>query len=146
MPVCGGVALSTVQVKWIDAQRFVGVDSSKHSVVMSSQDAENATGVKPSDLLLLALGGCAGIDVVGILQKQRQGLTGFEMTITGEQDADPPWAFRTIAVECVFHGHNLSEQAIQRAIELSENKYCSVAATVSAVAKINYSYRIVEES
>lgn len=133
------------QVKWIDKLRFVGVDSSKHSIVMSAQDEENGTGSKPTDLLLLAIGGCTAVDVIRILQKQRQELTGLEINLSGEQDPDPPWTFRKINVEYVLRGKGLTREAVERAIELSEKKYCSVGATVSGTAQIVTTYRIEEE-
>ncbi|MFQ6015856.1 MAG: OsmC family protein [Anaerolineae bacterium] len=112
---------------------------------MSAQDEENATGLKPSDLLLLGLGGCTGLDVVSILSKQRQDLTGFEINITGEQDEDPPWTFRKVHIEYVLRGKDLSEKEVERAIKLSEEKYCSVGATIAATTEITSSYRIIQE-
>ena len=135
----------TVHVTWVQKRQFVGSDSSKHSVVMSSQDEENGSGMKPSDLLLVGLGGCTGYDVVDILLKKRQQLTGLEVVVTGEQDADPPWPYRKIHVHYILHGKGLREKAVQDAIALSEEKYCSVAATVRGVAEIANEYTIVEE-
>ena len=135
----------TVHVTWVQKRQFVGTDQSKHSVVMSSQDKENGTGMSPSQLLLVALAGCTGYDVVDILQKKRQHLTGLEVVVTGEQDADPPWTYRKIHVHYVVRGKDLREKAVRDAIELSEEKYCSVAATVRGVAQITQEYTIVEE-
>lgn len=123
----------------------MGTDSTKHSLIMSSQDEENATGLKPSELLLIALGGCTGLDVVSILKKRRQTLTGLEINVTGEQDPDPPWAFRKIRLEYALRGTELSEPAIERAIKLSEEKYCSVGATVSGMAEVTSSFTIVRD-
>ena len=133
------------RVKWVEKRQYVGTDSSKHSVVMSSQDEENATGMKPSELLLVALGGCASYDVVGILEKKRQKLTGLEVTVTGEQEPDPPWTYRQIHLHYVVRGKGLREKAVRDAIELSDEKYCSVSATVRGAAEITYDYIIVEE-
>jgi putative redox protein len=133
-----------VSVTWVQKRQFVGTDSAKHSIVISSKDEENNTGVKPSDLLLLGLGSCSAYDVVGILEKKRLKLTGLEVTVTGEQDADPPWTFRKIYMEYTVRGVGLPEKAVADAIQLSEEKYCSVAATVRGVAEIVTSYRIVE--
>jgi putative redox protein len=135
----------TVHVKWVARREFVGTDGSKHSVVMSSQDEENGTGMSPSQLLLVGLGGCTGYDVVNVLQKKRQHLTGLEITVTGEQDPDPPWTYRKIHIQYVVRGKGLREKAVQRAIKLSEQKYCSVAATVRGMAEITYDYAIEEE-
>jgi putative redox protein len=135
----------TVRVKWVEKRQFVGTDSNKHSVVMSSQDEENATGMKPSDLLLVALGGCTAYDVVDILHKKRQALTGLEVTVTGEQEPDPPWTYRKIHVHYVVRGKGLREKAVRDAIELSEEKYCSASATLRAAAEITHDYAIIEE-
>ncbi len=135
----------TVRVKWIEKKQFVGTDNTKHSVVMSSQDEENGTGMSPSQLLMVALGGCSGYDVVGIMKKKRQQLTGLDISITGEQEPDPPWTYRKIHIHYDVRGRDLDEKAVQKAIQLSEEKYCSVAATLRGAAEITYDYTIIEE-
>jgi len=132
-------------VKWIGKGQFMGTDSTKHSMVMSTQDEENATGLKPSEVLLVALGGCTGVDVVSILKKSRQELRDLEIELTGEQDPDPPWAFHRIHLEYTLRGPRLSEEAVARAIRLSEEKYCSVRATISGVAELSSSFTIVKD-
>jgi putative redox protein len=82
--------------------------------------------------------------VVGILQKKRQDLYGLEINIEGEQDEDPPWTFRRIEIEFVVKGRGIKEKAVADAIRLSEERYCSVNATVRGVAEIITSYCIVE--
>jgi putative redox protein len=134
---------SHTQVKWLDKLEFVGTDSTKHSLVMSSQDKENATGLKPSDLLSLALAGCTAVDVVIILRKKRQALTGLEINVRAEQDEDPPWTFRRIHLEYVVRGKGLSEKGLAQAIQLSEERYCSVRSSLAC--EVTSSYRIVEE-
>ena len=136
--------MGQVQVTWVQNEQFVGMDSTQHSIVLST--AGEGTGSKPSDLLLIALGACSGVDVVGILTKKRQKFTGLQIKVSGEQDADPPWTFRKIHIEYIVRGRGLAEKAVQQAIELSEDKYCSVAATVRGVAEITSSCQIVEES
>ena len=135
--------MGQVEVTWVQNEQFVGMDSTKHSIVLST--AGEGTGSKPSDLLLIALGACSGVDVVGILNKKRQKFTGLQIKVSGEQDADPPWTFRKIHVEYVVRGRGLSEKAVQQAIELSQDKYCSVAATIRGVAEITSGFQIVEE-
>lgn len=137
--------MSEVSVTWVEKGQFVGVDSSKHGVVISMQDEENMTGSKPSDLLLLALGSCGGVDLVSILRKQRQAVSGVRMVISGEQQSDPPWTFTAFNVEITIRGKNVSAAAVARAVDLSFSKYCSVAATLSAAAPIKTSYRLIEE-
>jgi putative redox protein len=133
-----------VEVTWVQNEQFVGMDSTKHSIVLST--GSEGTGSKPSDLLLIALGACSSVDVVGILTKKRQKFTGLQVKVCGEQDADPPWTFRKIHVEYVVRGKGLSDKAVRQAIELSEGKYCSVAATIRGVAEITSSFQVVEES
>jgi len=135
----------TVRVRWVEKLQFVGSGSNKHSIVMSSQDEENNTGMSPGQLLLVALGGCTAYDVVDILHKKRQQLTRLEVTVTGEQEPDPPWPYRKIHIQYVVQGKGLGEKAVHDAIELSEQKYCSVAATLRSAAEITYEYTIVEE-
>jgi putative redox protein len=132
-------------IQWVSKGQFVGTDSTKHSVVISTQDEENAVGMKPSDMLLVALGGCTSVDLVNILRKKRQHLTGLEIEITGEQDPDPPWAFRRIWMTYIVRGRGLPEKAVADAIRLSSEKYCSVKATLDKKVEIHTEYRIVEE-
>ena len=133
-----------VQVTWVQNEQFVGTDSTNHSIVLST--GKDGTGAKPSDMLLVALGACAGVDVVGILVKKRQKLSGLQIQVDGQQDADPPWAFRKIHVEYILRGQGISEKAVQQAVELSEEKYCSVAATIRGAAETTSSYQIVEDA
>jgi putative redox protein len=135
--------MAEVQVTWVQNEQFVGTDSTNHSIVLSS--AKEGTGSKPSDLLLVALGACTGVDVVGILAKKRQNFTGLQIKVSGQQDADPPWTFRKIHMEFIVRGKGISEKAVQQAVELSEEKYCSVAATVRGVAEITTCFQIVED-
>lgn len=135
--------MSQVKVKWVGGKQFVGTDSTSHSLVMSS--SEEGTGLRPSDLLLLGLGGCTGVDVIIILEKQRQKVTDLEITITGEQDLAPPWTFRRIEIEYLLRGKGLKEEAVRRAIQLAEERYCSIGVTISGVAEIGSSFQMVEE-
>jgi putative redox protein len=137
------VGTATTTVQWLSGQRFVGIDSTNHSVVLSSQ--AEGVGVKPSDMLLIALASCCAVDVVDILAKKRMPLSSMEITTTGEQDADPPWTFRKIHLKCRLSGAGLTEKAVAQAIQLSEEKYCSVAATVRATAEITTEFQIIRE-
>ncbi len=129
-------------VKWLQGRQFVGIDSSRHSVVLSTQDDANAVGIQPSDMLLVALGACTGVDVVDILAKKRTPVSSLEIEIRGEQDPEPPWAFRKIHMVYRLRGKGLSAPGVEQAIRLSEEKYCSVAATIRGVAAISWTYTI----
>lgn len=137
--------MARVEIAWTQKLQFVATDSTRHAVVLSSSDEENGTGAKPSDLLLLALGGCSAVDVVEILRKKRQSLAGLVIRVNGEQDEDPPWAFRRIHVEYEVRGRDLSPRAVEQAVALSEEKYCSVYATLRGQVELTREIRIAEE-
>src|SRR5512141_7600 len=133
--------MGTATVKWIGGKQFVGIDSTQHSVVLSTP--AEGVGIKPSELLLIALASCTAVDVVEILEKKRMPLTRLEISSRGEQDQDPPWTFRKIHLHYKIAGKNLTEKAVAQAIQLSEEKYCSVAATVRATAQITTDFEIL---
>ena len=131
-------------LRWIPGgSRFVSTDSTGHSVVMSKPD-EN-TGMKPSELILSALAGCSSVDVVGILEKKQTPLTFLEVQVTSEQDTDPPWTFGKIYMKFIVKGEGLTEKSVEQAIKLSEEKYCSVAATLRGEAEIITSFEILQD-
>ena len=136
--------MGTATVKWIDGKQFIGIDSTKHTVVLSTPD--EGIGIKPSDLLLIAVAACSAVDVVEILEKKRMPLSLLEISSSAEQDQDPPWTFRKINLHYKIGGKNLTEKAVAQAIQLSEEKYCSVAATVRATAQITTDFEILAES
>ena len=134
---------TTTTLHWLSGKRFVGIDSTHHSVVLSSKD--EGVGVRPSDMLLIALASCTAVDVVEILTKKRMPLDSLEVITTGEQEADPPWTFRKIHLKYRLSGKGLTDKAVEQAIQLSEEKYCSVAATVRATAEITTEFEITYE-
>jgi len=132
------------KLNWIPGgMRFVSTDSSGHSVTLSTPK-ENF-GMKPSELILSALAGCASVDVVNILEKKKTPLTQLQVDVSAEQDADPPWTFRKIHLAFKVKGENLTEKNVDQAITLSEEKYCSVAATLGGIADITTSFEILED-
>ena len=131
----------TTTVHWLKDRHFVGTDSNNHSVVLSGQ--KEGIGVSPSETLLIALASCSSVDVVEILEKKRIKLTSMEVTASGERNPDPPWAYRKIHVHYRFGGQGLTDKAVTQAIQLSQDKYCSVSATVRGVAEITYDFEIV---
>ena len=133
--------MATASVKWIGGKQFVGIDSTCHSVVLST--ADEGVGVKPSELLLIAVGSCSAVDVVDILSKKKMHLTQFEISVTGEQDQDPPWTYRKIRIHYRLAGPDLTEKAVAQAIELSHTKYCSVAATIKDTAEIVTDFEVL---
>ncbi|MGC9361040.1 MAG: OsmC family protein [Anaerolineae bacterium] len=131
---------------WTSGLQFVGTaGGSKHAIVLDgSPDVGGAdTGMRPMETLLLALGGCTGMDVISILQKKRVDVTGFEVHLNGERADEYPKRYERITLEFVVKGKDVSEAAVERAIELSQTKYCG--ATASLNADISYTYRIVDD-
>ena len=133
--------MASANVQWIGGKRFVGIDSTNHSVVLSTPD--EGVGMKPSELLLVALASCTAVDVVEILQKKKINLTGLNISVSAEQDADPPWTFRKITLKYSLSGEGLTEKAAEQAIHLSHEKYCSVASTIRGVAEIATEFEII---
>ncbi len=133
--------MASASVKWIGGKQFIGVDSTRHSVVISTPD--EGIGMKPSELLLVALASCTAVDVVEILAKKRTPLEALEISASAEQEADPPWTFRKIHLTYRLKGAGLTEKNVAQAIALSEEKYCSVAATLRGKAEITYSYELL---
>jgi len=135
---------SVVRVKWLDGMRFVASDDKGHSIVLDTSKEHGGEGsaFTPMQLLLVALGSCTGMDVVNLLQKQRQKLTGFEIVVSGERVAEHPRVYDKVHVEYKVKGENLRDKALRTAIQLSEDKYCSVGATIGKTAKMSHSYSI----
>jgi len=133
-----------VKVKWIDGMRFVANDDKGHSIIMdvSKEHGGEGSGFGPMQLLLVALGGCTGLDAVEILRKQRQKLEGLEIIVSGERVSEPPRVYDKVHIEYRLKGKDLKEKAVQRAIQLSQDKYCSVGATLKAKANVSYNYEI----
>ena len=135
------------KIKLVEDMQFVGVADSGHAVVMDAPPSVGGrnTGSKPSELLLMAFGGCTGMDVISILRKKKQDVTNFEMNVKGEMPESHPRLFTNIHIEYVVAGKNISEDAVKRAIELSLDKYCMVGNTLNKASKITSSYKIVQE-
>lgn len=145
-PTEKGRTMNTVKLRWNGNMQFAGWDARGHGIVLDSVPESNGegTGPRPIELLLYAIAGCTGMDVVGILRKQRQKLTGLELDIEGEQRDEHPKIYPLIRIEYVFTGFGLSESGIKRAIELSEEKYCPVRQMLGPQVQVETSYRIVE--
>ena len=141
--------MSYIAVKWSgsDSKMFIGRDSFGHVIISGSwpgddPDWQEWKGIKPSDLLLLSLGSCAAHDVVMILNRQRQNVTNLYIDVDGTNAPDPPYQFTDIHLHYHLEGENLDPKKVARAIQLSEERYCSVAATVRGVAKLTHSYEL----
>lgn len=131
----------TATLHFADNEFFIGVTPSGHAQVIETNSARG-TAATPMELLLLALGGCTGVDVISILKKKRQQVTDYRIEVSGERREEFPKRFTKLIVKHIVRGHNVTEQAVARAIELSETKYCSVAATLRDGVEIVTSYEI----
>jgi putative redox protein len=123
---------------------FVAITPSGHAQVLETNH-ERASAATPMELLLIALGGCTAVDVASILKKKRERVTDYRVEVRGTRREEHPRAFTRMEVRHVLRGRNLSEHAVASAIELSETKYCSVAATLRAGVEIVTSYEITQE-
>ncbi len=135
----------TVNLKWAGARMMLGVDSRGAAIPIGfNRDADPPwSAVKPSDLLLLAAASCSAYDILEILQKQREPLEGLDVLCTGEQITEQPYQFVTVHLKYIIKGA-VNPQKAERAIQLSEEKYCSVLATLRPSVKLSSEYEIVE--
>jgi putative redox protein len=132
-------------VKQIQGCSFVGKADSNHWVVVDSKKEFGAdAATHPMELVLLALGSCSGCDVVSILHKKQVSLKGFEVHLDAERAETHPKAFSTIHLEYVFYGKDLNPTHLQRAIDLSQEKYCPVSAMLRPSVTLTTSYKIVD--
>ena len=132
--------MQTARVQWVGKQRFVAQSPSGHMVALDSDRSSNgAPG--PMELLLVALGTCTATDVVSILAKKRQKLESLEVEVSGERAAEPPAVWVKLEIVYKLRGL-LDEQSVKHAIQLSEEKYCSVAAMLRKTAPITFRYEI----
>ena len=137
--------MGTVTIRGIEDKMMAASDSNGHSIVVGrSPDPDfEYLGVKPSDLLLMAAGACTAYDIVDILKKQRQNMRDIEIKCTGEQKKEPPYTFTKIHLHYIIYG-DVDAEKLERAIDLSENKYCSVLSTLKPALKISSDYEIKE--
>jgi putative redox protein len=132
------MANKTVTLQWTPEGRTILEDSDHYVVEMKP------AGVSASDLLPMSLIGCASYDVVKILEKQRQQLVSLNITAESTQDETPPWKFRKIHIHYQLTGKGLDVEKVSKAIQLSEENYCAVYATLKDVVEITHDFEIVE--
>ena len=122
---------------------FIAIPPSGHALSIDSK-GERKAAPSPLELLLVSVAACTAADVISILEKKRQEVTAYNVRVTGERVADHPRKFIKFHVHHIVHGRRVSKKAVADAIELSDTKYCSVAATVRPTAEITTSYEIIE--
>jgi putative redox protein len=134
-------------VKWLDGAAFVGEAGSGHAIVMDgpADHGGRNIGLRPMEVLLIGMGGCSSVDVIGILQKARQDVIDCVTHLEAERADEVPAVFTRIHLRFVVTGRNLKEAHVKRAVELSADKYCSASIMLSkAGVEITHSYEIVE--
>jgi len=124
-------------------RQFVAQSGTGHALVLD--DADGHTGPKPIELALLALGGCTAFDVISILRKKRQKVTGYEIALRADQNSDPPAFFTRVEIQHRLRGQ-IDPEAVKAAIHLSETKYCAVGAMISKTAKIETTFEILPDA
>lgn len=136
------------RIKWIENVSFLGESGSGHSVVMDgAPDAGGRNlGFRPMEMLLLGLGGCSAFDVVMILKRGRERVTDCVVEIEAERAVTDPKVFTNIAMRYVITGHDLDPRKVERAVNLSADKYCSATAIMAKSATISHTIEIVAAS
>lgn len=136
-----------VKMKWAGNMKFEGTSTWGHKLVTDAgkKVGGEESGYKPTELLLFGIASCTGVDVVRIMEKQRQKLNSLEIEVIAHQGDEYPKPFHTIEVKYIAKGENLDEQKLAKAIELSEDKYCVVSQTVKHPGKVVTSYEIIPE-
>lgn len=129
------------EVAWVNGMKFVGQSDSGHQIVMDG--ANPGEGPSPMEMVLMAIGGCSSIDVVSILEKGRQAVTGCKVDIQTERAETAPRVFKKIHLHYVVTGSDLADKQVARAVELSMEKYCSVSLMLEKAVEISYSHEVV---
>jgi putative redox protein len=130
------------RIAWVEDKRFVGQASSGHAIVVDG--SAEKLGPSPMEVVLIGLAGCTAYDVLTILQEKRQAVSGLEVSCRAERAEEPPRVYTTIDVEYVVRGRDIRPKAVEDAIRLSEEKYCSASKMLEKTARISSGYRIEE--
>jgi putative redox protein len=135
------------KVTWINDRAFLGESGSGHAVVMygAPEAGGRNIGVRPMEMMLLGLGGCTAFDVVMILEKSREKVTGCEVSLDAERASEDPKVFTHVKLTYVFKGKGLKPAVVERAVKLSAEKYCSASKMFEMTAKIEHAWEVVED-
>jgi putative redox protein len=139
--------INEAKVSLMHDMQFSGTSGSGHSLTMDADQESGGSnsGFRPKELLLVGFGGCSGMDVISILRKKRQNVIGLDINVKGTVADSHPKLYTEIHIEYVVKGNGVEKEAVERAITLSLDKYCSVGATLSKAGKISHSYKIIDE-
>lgn len=138
--------IMTAKAQLVAGMEFEAEAGSGHRVTLDAAEHGGGQdrGFRPMEMLLVGLAGCTAMDVISILRKKRQHVTGYEVQVRGERAEDHPMVYTDVTVEHIVTGHGVDAAALARAIELSETKYCGAGATIGKTANLKHTYRIVE--
>ena len=128
------------RVKWVEGLTFLGESASGHQVLMDGSAGEKAPS--PMEMVLMSVGGCSAIDVVSILQKGRNDVRDCEVKLSSQRRDEPPRTFTAINLHFIVSGKGLSDKVVERAVNLSAEKYCSVSLMLSQAATVTHSFEI----
>lgn len=136
------------RIKWIEDVCLLAESGSGHGVIIDGapEIGGKNLGVRPMEMLLMGLGGCTTMDVLSILKKQRQNITDCQIEIEAQRADDIPKIFNKIHLHFIVKGHNLKQSAVERAIQLSAEKYCSASAMLEKSAQITHDFEIIAEN
>jgi len=135
------------RIKWVDGMTFIGESESGHAVVMdaSPEVGGRNLGPRPMEMLLLGTGGCSSIDVMMILKKSRQAVSDCYVEMSAERAETDPKVFTKIHMHFVVKGKDIKPEAVEKAVKLSAEKYCSASIMLGATAEMTHDFEIVEE-
>lgn len=138
--------IMTAVAKLEAGMRFEGEAASGHRVLLDATESSGGhnAGFRPMELLLVGLAGCTGMDVISLLRKQHQEVTGYEVHVQGIRAETHPMVFEDITIEHIITGHHLQHEAVKRAIALSEERYCGAGAMLGQVAQLRHMFCLVE--
>jgi putative redox protein len=135
------------RVQWLDGRAFVGETGSGHAVVMdgSPESGGRNIGIRPMEMMLLGLGGCTAFDIVMILERMREKVTGLDIALEGTRATEDPKVYTHVKLVYKVTGRKLKPANVERAVKLSAEKYCSATAMFAKSATIEHSFEIIEE-
>jgi putative redox protein len=137
---------NSAKVSWVDGALFVAEAGSGHTFTMdgSAEVGGRNLGARPMEVMLIGMGGCTAIDVVSMLKKQRQDITGVEVSLVGERASDHPMVYTDVKLVYTVRGRKLNKALVERAVSLSDEKYCSATAMFKKSAKVTHEVVLVE--
>ena len=138
----------TSKVTWVSGLRFIAGSGSGHGAIMDGSQTSSPTevlGPSPMEMVLMGLGGCSGIDVMHILGRMRQTVTGCKVELEGERAEESPRVYKKIHLIYTISGNNLSQQRVEEAVRLSNEKYCSVSVMLNASVELTREVKIIQD-